>query len=367
MASLFPEFQPLTRTAIESLEMGAKAADWHGLLVAAAYATEAGATVFAGSLAGSWSQFEDAKKIFVVGLDYGLTEPEALEYLCDMKGAECRVFELERTLASRLRPKVQAYHPKVFAFFDRPGPNLSKRAGGIIGSVNLTARALTENLESYVHFDIRRSDKGGAEWFSRFKRFQSDLIRSSSLVTSEVISRYRKVRPSRPPIAPARETLQPTLPSSDLDESTLLALRGARYLWTQTLTIVRNRGRGNHGNQVDLKRGARVFFDPSARLNVQKNQPLGDFIIELDGHVGPPCSMRFGDNGMDKMNLPLPETKSSQDGYEHADLVWERIGPKRFRLIVSRNSKRWRKAAEKAGNVRDYANSNRKWGFFNEA
>lgn len=363
MLEVSASFQPLMGSSLAALETSAARANWEGLFVAVAYATEAGVGQLIGAIEDSWPGWQGAKKQFIVGLDFGLTEPEGLEYLGDLPNSECFIYRARATLAAGLRPQA-CYHPKVYAFLERSSIRRSDSSSGLIGSVNLTFSALTGNVESFVSFASSRNSQPGTDWIESLVRLQKDLLRDSEALSGPLLKAYRGIRPKRPSPASDYESVPAQSPRSDLDPSTIRAVRSARYLWTQTLKIVENLGHGNPGNQVDLKKGARVFFGSKTPLHAPPNTALGSITTVYAG-TGQPCALRHGDNGMDKVNLPIPGGENPPR-YDYSFLLWKRISPGVFELNVDSTGVAWRKASERAGSIFKYAGGKREWGFFNK-
>src|SRR5258707_15757043 len=78
--------------AVNRLSELAGAAQWRSLTVSVAYATESGARQLAAGLAKRWPHWKPSRKVFVVGLDFGLTEPNALTYLRGLPNASCFLY-----------------------------------------------------------------------------------------------------------------------------------------------------------------------------------------------------------------------------------------------------------------------------------
>src|SRR2546430_78294 len=78
----------------------------------------------------------DIPKILVTSFDFGITEPEALEYLRDA-GFEIRIANLGEGGEISLIPAASAFHPKAYIF------DSDDDLSALIGSPNLTRRALT--------------------------------------------------------------------------------------------------------------------------------------------------------------------------------------------------------------------------------
>ena len=184
--------------------------------------------------------------------------------------------------------------------------------------------------------------------------------------TDEVIEKYRKLRPS---FSRRPEDFEPVvveyIPSSDLDAAHVRALRTARYFWTDTLKIVENLGPGNPGNQVDLKKGVRAFFGSTVPIGAPVNTALGVVQTVVSGSPEP-CAMRYGHNGMDKVNLPIPGGGNPAH-YDYSCLLWERLPKGVFRLEVHPTGAQWKKASEGEKTRFRYTGNKREWGFFSAA
>lgn len=81
----------------------------------------------------------------------------------------------------------------------------------------------------------------------------------------------------------------------------------ADALWVEIDRLYENRGPGVPGNQLDLPRGSRVFFGFTDR-DVPRNTIFGEVMIQFRGKREVGRNMRFGNNSMDKLNLPVPGT-----------------------------------------------------------
>jgi hypothetical protein len=356
--------QPGRANGVRALGELAGQGEWRELLVSVAYATETGARQLIGEFEATWPKWTAARKLFLVGLDYGRTEPRALLYLNALPNTECRIFAAEATLLRKLWP-VSSYHPKVYAFGDALSFSKAAYAGVIAGSLNLTGGGLTTNFEAYARCLFSRNVPQGAEWLLELA-YLEDMVLAGTQVTPALIDKYSKLRPG---FALKPEDFEPLpsqyIPTSDLDASHVRALRTARYLWTDTLRIVANRGPGHPGNQVDLKKGVRAFFGSTVPLSAGVNTTLGMIPTVVSG---PPesCAMRFGHNGMDKVNLPIPGG-SNPPQYDHRCLLWERLPKGAFRLQVHPNGASWKKASAGENTRFNYTGNQREWGFFSAA
>lgn len=78
---------------------------------------------------------------------------------------------------------------------------------------------------------------------------------------------------------------------------------------------------------------------------------FGQVVLQNDGFAPAECSVRFGNNHMDKVNLPLPDSHGPAS-YDHAILRFDRAGLaagglRRFRISLGTESdlKKWKKSA----------------------
>jgi HKD family nuclease len=85
-------------------------------------------------------QWEKSQKHFVTSLDYGLTEPAAIEFLDHLPEGTVHIANSDVINKSGLMPD-RAYHPKLY-LFDAPDST-----GYVVGSANLTNSALITNTE----------------------------------------------------------------------------------------------------------------------------------------------------------------------------------------------------------------------------
>ena len=84
---------------------------------------------------------ERVAKTIVTSLDFGITEPEALQFWREKRNCEVLIAGTEQLAQGSLIP-TSAFHTK-FYLFDRPDGTL----GSLVSSANLTSRGLTINSE----------------------------------------------------------------------------------------------------------------------------------------------------------------------------------------------------------------------------
>lgn len=311
--------------------------------VAVAYASVQGVELFVAraSRASSWRR---SPKRFLVSIDSGFTEPDALVRLAAIPNSEVRVPNAEAVLArSRLRP-IRPFHPKAYLVRD-----ISDVGAAVLlsGSANMTVSAMATGAEVVTQRTWTRGDPSVNPGYGSYSTWFEEAWRIASPL-SLVIDRYRAKRPAAQRHLPGPEDQDPAslayLPPAGqpvaVSGATGARLAVAKAFWIEA-SISPNRGR-LPGNQLDMQRGARVFFGFSPST-VPRNHIFGDILIRFGAGAYQPHSVRYGNNQMDKVNLPLP----GQDGpatYAGGILLFQRdsstsTGVSRFTLnLVSRRA-----------------------------
>jgi hypothetical protein len=115
---------------------------------AMAYARLNGCEQLVGALKASMPNWTTTTKEWLVGIDFGLTDPEALERLAFLPKSKVHVPNAQRLLATKLSPD-QCFHPKTF-IFDVQQPTIDTPVGIFTGSANLTLSGLNAGSEHGV-------------------------------------------------------------------------------------------------------------------------------------------------------------------------------------------------------------------------
>jgi hypothetical protein len=292
---------------------------------AVAYATRRGVGLLDDWLCRSSANWQAAEKRFLISIDYGITEPRALARLASLPQSEVRVPSGLQVIARRLRPLV-TFHTKTLMFRGSE----PARLGIAIGSANISVSALATGGEVTAtqrwKGQLDAADQallGGAkpllDWFEEAWEAADPL--------ASVLPAYEAMwkKPSfRRPLPEDRSPIVQTYlkPPEGVDGSLALQLAAAKAMWIKTDVLYANRGLGQSGNQLDTPRGTRIFFGfPSA--DVPRNTVLGHVQIQAIDHAPVPRSVRFANNSMDKVNLPVPTT-SGPPSYDNTILLFER-------------------------------------------
>ena len=104
-----------------------------------------------------------------------------------------------------------------------------------------------------------------------------------------------------------------------------LSAATADAMWVEVDRLYENRGQGVPGYELDellLPRESRMFFGFSAR-DVPPNTILGEVMIQYRGERGVARHVRFADDSMDKLHLPVPLTDGPAS-YDAAYLLFTR-------------------------------------------
>jgi HKD family nuclease len=289
----------------------AQSGNFNRLRVAVAYATTAGCRLVAESFNSRLSRWRRMRKDWLISIDFGITEPHALEFLANLPNSEVRIPNAAMTIAAHLRPS-RRFHQKLYFFEDSPALNA---VGLFSGSANLTVGGLYLNDEQATSDmwlpPISRADRKDIKEVMQQKAAVDQAFMSATVLDEQLLNRYRDLwAPGQLHentglverlIEPAPEL--PLAGTGDNRPSSLV-LASAAFLWVEVRYVVENLGPGRPGNQIDLQRGTRVFFGLGVGT-VPTNTPLGTVRISAGGELVD-CNMRFGNNQMDKLNLPIP-------------------------------------------------------------
>lgn len=306
------------------------AGDYTCVDVAVAYASDSGVELLDQRLSSS-PAWRAAFKRFLVSIDFGITEPRALARLADLPNSEVRVPNGESVLTSPQLWPPNTFHAKSYLF--RPA-NWRSPSALVVGSANLTVSALATGSEVVVRQSWRgTASRSERRHLARARPFLHWFEDAWAIATplSDILSDYQARYQRRPgPGTPPEEETPATrsyLASADVNEVTgalIVQLATAKALWVRTDVLYQNRGEGKPGNQLDTPRGTRVFFGfPPGK--VARNHIFGYIDIRAIGHSYVTRSIRFGNNEMDKINLPIPGA-DGPDSYDNAYLIFERDG-----------------------------------------
>jgi HKD family nuclease len=304
------------------------------MLASVAYASLSGCRLFNKRLLDEIPSWNDVSKDWLIGLDNGITEPKSLEYLANLPNSTVHLFDAHYLLNNDLQPK-QKFHTKLYVFESDD----SHAIGMFSGSANLTLSGLylnTEQAISVVFQDlISKEEKPLFDRLHEQKHFLENVLNQNANYSHNLYQRYRELCEHRQDLAKNEDerrtprSLATNRPEFNLDKASAIAI--ASNFWVEIRYVVENLGKGLPGNQIDLQRGSRVFFGFKVG-RVPRNTVFGARIIRY-GNQDYECHMRFGNNQMDKLNLPAPNDIEIET-YEDKILHFTRMSDERFKLRI---------------------------------
>ncbi len=319
---------------------------------AIAYATHSGVAELVSTLS-ELDGWRKTRKRWLVGIDYCRSDPTALDYLQHLPASNLRIHDgIFVSQRSGCAPRV-SYHPKLYMI---RGPEHSAM---VVGSGNLSYTGLKDGIEAGVSIlDTNAENLSTAKrWFSRHWR-QSAIW---GTVKNRYCSEYASLKNRQAPMASEDDSVPPIAGNrGQISPEELRQLRVCQNLWIEAGTLSKNRGKGNPGNQLMLKRNTRVFFGFSP-TDLERDSLIGHVAIEFAGQTKTDCSLRFSNNHMDVLTLPVPDPLT----YDNETLCFQRIGVRTFRLELSGRGEasRWEERSLKI-NASFAMKRGRKWGVY---
>lgn len=306
---------------------------------AVAYVTREGARRLVDELAdrvgATWPAIP---KTLVTCFDFGTTEPGALEYLQN-SGFEVRIANLGADGAIRIMSNPSSFHPKVYLASD------AVTVHAVIGSANLSRRALSVNTEAVTAVDLDPAD-AEATW--------NEIAANSVELTPELLQAYRDVRPQQrvapppdePPVPP------PAAPGAlpvfrDAVEAGAVNPAEHQAFWVEV-----GGPSGGSGNQLELPRRAQRFFGYDFDNYDDDHHVIGEPVLTTPTGTWDRPLTWHGNNRMERINLPT--TAQSGLAYAHQVVLFQRSGAS-FEITVaapgSARAERWREESAAAGTL----------------
>lgn len=345
----------------------ASATEFTQVRVSVAYASLNGCKELEKRLLQTSESWVPARKLWLVGIDFGQTSPAALRFLSKLKNSRVRIPNGAIVLENKLQPK-ETYHPKTFVF-ENVGKKKSYQAAMICGSANLTYGGMRSNAE-HIHASRcwrvdKEMDSTIISALAEFDQWWVKVWAASTALDAAFLKEYEAIHDATAKLQDAEETTQAFVSEGphEIEEDEGLGWAAARCFWIETQELYKNRGPVRPGNQLDCRRGTRVYFGFSP-ASVLKNTVLGHVNIQFDGNESQSRSIRYADNSMDKVNLPIPN-EYGPPSYDNSVLHFERIGRRLFELTLGdvRLFEQWKSKSEKQGMLYSFAGG-RRYGFY---
>ncbi|MEK6299559.1 MAG: hypothetical protein AABO41_02460 [Acidobacteriota bacterium] len=295
----------------------------------------------------SWKK---AAKRWVISIDGGITEPDALRFLLSLQKAEVRVPYAEELLTRKLKP-IYRFHPKTLLLERRDAAFVP--AAIMVGSANLTCSGLCFGHEHALSARTL-SDLGSLPpAISNGLVELEKVIAWATVVDAAFIDRYAAIRPAVPSLSEEFEDKRADLILQEkavIPPAQAAALIAAAHFWIDIDYVVPNRGKDQEGNQIDMQRGSRLFFGFGDGA-LAKNSHIGSVSIRYGTHAAA-RNLRFGNNSMDKLDLPIPDVEGPPS-YGNQTLLFTRESPTTFRLRLGTPADiaAWKTESEAAGTL----------------
>ena len=315
----------------------------------------------------AWERYH---KRWLVAIDWCRSEPIALEFLQSLPNSEVRIFNGRNVVRRPNCTPARSFHPKAFMF---SGQSV---VAFVFGSGNLSWNGLRRGVEvggtviATGPPEVAASDTW--QICQEAKRKLEGLWRGADKL-GDVLDDYRKVYKKREELgrpaitdddeAPTERVLQGRRAISTV---LLRQLRACNNLWIEAGNLHKNRGPDKPGNQLMMSPMTRVFFGFLAE-DLSRDSYIGDVRIRYDSRKRDDCSLRFSNNSMDVLTLPVPGSEGP-DAYDNKVLLFsetfDSVG-RVFDLSVGTSSSvaKWREQSNRIDATVSMS-SGRRWGVF---
>ncbi|MFK4359137.1 hypothetical protein [Rhodococcus sp. 27YEA6] len=280
---------------------------------AIAYVTDSGVdalieAIGTGRVELEWTQLA---KRFLVSIDWYRSDPTALQRLASLPNCSVRVHDGERVVNRSGCVPFVPWHPKWFSVQG------NATRGILVGSGNLSRNGIKYGHEAgclqIIKNPSSRAEKSadaaihdGQRWFDKMWK-QATPLDDIAVKYHNLYAALPKVRlPRNDDISAESERVGK---SRALDMDKLAALTSGTNLWIESGRLTQNRGPGREGNQLMMSAFTRVYFGFRA-AEVPQNTAIGSVTIEnsTDRRTTSSAPIRFSDNSMDVITLPVPES-----------------------------------------------------------
>ncbi len=249
-------------------------------------------------------QWDRSGKQFVTSLDFGLTDPGALEFLANLPESKVHIANPEIVNKPGLLPD-KAYHPKLY-LFDAP-----KSTGYVVGSANLTDSALIANTEVVAAGKENPENSG---WDNVWR----ELLLGTSPLTKTLLDEYHRKwkRPRKRVVEPDPKFRPPAIRPGEKPVFWEAITAGGvlptafNHFWIEAGAM----SSGGSHNQLELPRGANRFFGFThtnyGRAHITIGHPT--LTLRRRSWTNRPLTWH-GNNKMERINLPT----LAQGGFDY--------------------------------------------------
>lgn len=270
-------------------------------LAAFAYVTDSGVAQINTHLRGLFGRSRDSRWLF--SFDYGRSHPTALRTLKRIANSTIRIHDGAYVAQSAaFTPRVSFHLKTALTLQDNGYP-----CHQIVGSGNLSASGLISGIEAGCVVDY--SDVCPKSGASLIAALEGMWERATPLerVLDDYSRRYKEI------VQPGVSRLDDVTP----DANTLF--------WIDIGYVTKNRGPDRPGNQFDLPKGSHSYLGINKVRKPARNSVLGSLRLKTPTGAIVERRLRFGNNAMEKLTLPIPEDYGYQS-YDGKILTFRRDG-----------------------------------------
>lgn len=294
---------PTTISEIKRIHGQVATKDFFGVY---AYATQSGAASFDLELGGGF--WEDTPSRWLFGIDYGRTQPQALRFMCSKVNTEVRIYDGAWIVNQKGFVPRRDFHAKM-AMLLNPDVSLS---GIVVGSGNFSSNGLRKSIEAGAVICTENSNE--FDTILRPTLGLADSLWEHATPVADILDDYE-----------GRWSTSFSRKVADAQLNDGAGLGENEMFWIEAGYVTKNRGPNRPGNQIDFPKGMARYFGFNPPADLPANTIIGNVIFETP--VGDPVSnnLRLGNNMMEKISLPIPETHGF-DIYDGKILVFQRSG-----------------------------------------
>lgn len=266
-----------------------------------AYATQSGAIAF--DLAFGHGFWEVTPSRWLFGIDYGRTQPQALKFIIEKPNTSVRIHDGAWVVEKDGFLPRQDFHMKAGFLVNAT----EARFGMVVGSGNFSSNGLRHATECGAGFHAKTEAEFNQTFSAAFKA--ADALWEVATPAEDIIELYEE----RWKAFEVMEGDGAEVPPPNYEE--------VKAFWIEAGYVTRNRGPHKPGNQIDMPRGMNRYFGFNAPDQLPVNSVIGNVTFEppVGGLVS--NNLRLGNNMMEKISLPIPETHGF-DMYDGKVLVF---------------------------------------------
>jgi hypothetical protein len=249
-----------------------------------AYVTDSGVAQIRTHLSRHFGDARHCRWLF--GCDYGRSHPTALRGLTAIGISEVRIHDGEYVVRSKAFVPRVSYHIKTALTLLATGYPCKQ----IVGSGNLSASGLSSGIEGGCVVDFTEVDRESGTALISVLEGMWEKATPLARVLEEYEAHYAFV--SNPAIRGAVDDHRPD---------------ATELFWIDVGYVTKNRGPDRPGNQFDLPKRSHVYLGLEEVRNPTLNSTLGDLRIRTPTGQVVERRLRYGNNSMEKLTLPIPE------------------------------------------------------------